>query len=103
MPNPEYQTRILQAVAAIPRGKICTYGKIAELAGLPRHARLVGATLKNLPTGSKIPWHRVINSQGRSAFPEGSDTFKKQQQRLEAEGVILSGGKYDLRHYLWTP
>lgn len=103
MPNPEHQSRILQTIAAIPRGKICTYGKIAELAGLPRHARLVGATLKNLPKGSKIPWHRVINSQGRSSFPEGSDAFNKQQQRLEAEGVILTGGKYNLRHYLWTP
>lgn len=103
MPNPEHTTRILQTIAAIPRGKVCTYGKIAELAGLPRHARLVGATLRNLPAGSKIPWHRVINSQGRISFPESSDAWEKQRQRLEAEGVILKGGKYNLRQYLWTP
>ena len=103
MPNPEHQHHILQTIAAIPRGKVCTYGRIAALAGLPRHARLVGATLRNLPTGSRIPWHRVINSQGRSSFPEGSDAFHKQIQRLEAEGVILTGGKFNLRQYLWTP
>ena len=103
MPNPEFQHRILQTIAAIPKGRVCTYGKVAELAGLPRHARLVGATLRNLPGGSRIPWHRVINSQGRSSFPEGSDAFHKQIQRLEAEGVILTGGKYNLRQYLWNP
>ena len=103
MPNPEHQEKILRTIAAIPRGNVCTYGGIAALAGLPRHARLVGATLRNLPRGSKIPWHRVINSQGRSSFPEGSDAFHKQTQRLEAEGVILTGGKYNLRLYLWNP
>lgn len=103
MTTPELQQKILQTIASIPKGKLCTYGKIAELAGLPRYARLVGRTLKNLPPGSKIPWHRVINSQGRISFPEGSDAFRKQLQRLESEGVILSGGKYNLRHYLWNP
>lgn len=103
MPTPERQQKILQTIAAIPPGQLCTYGKIAEIAGLPRYARLVGRTLKNLPAGSKIPWHRVINSQGRIAFPEGSDAYHQQVQRLETEGVILTGGKYNLRHYLWTP
>lgn len=103
MSNPEHHSRILHAIAAIPAGKVCTYGKIAELAGLPRHARLVGRVLKNLPPGSRIPWHRVINSQGRSSFPEGTDAWHKQLQRLEAEGVILRGGKFDLREYLWIP
>lgn len=99
----EYKDRILQTIAAIPHGHVCTYGKVAQLAGLPRHARFVGTLLKHLPSGSKIPWHRVINSQGRISFPEGSDAFAKQVQRLEAEGVILSGRKYNLRHYLWNP
>ncbi len=103
MTTPELQQRILQTIACIPAGKLCTYGKIAEIAGLPRYARLVGSTLKNLPSGSRIPWHRVVNSQGRISFPEGSDAQRKQVQRLEAEGVILTGGKYNLRHYLWMP
>ena len=103
MLNPDNKEKILQTVGAIPKGKLSTYGNIAALAGMPRHARFVGTVLKNLPAGSKIPWHRVINSQGRSSFPEGSDAFHKQVQRLEAEGVILSGGKYNLRHYLWNP
>ena len=103
MLNPDLKEKVLQTVGSIPKGKLSTYGDIATLAGLPRHARFVGTVLKNLPAGSKIPWHRVINSQGRSSFPAGSDAFAKQVQRLEAEGVILTGDKYLLRHYRWKP
>ena len=55
--------RIWQVVAMIPKGKVASYGQLARLAGMPRHARLVGRTLSNLPKGSKLPWHRVVNSQ----------------------------------------
>ncbi len=97
------QQKILQAVAAIPKGHVCTYGKTAELAGLPRHARLVGNVLKKLPSGSKIPWHRVINSQGRLSFPEGSEPWQYQKERLELEGIDFLNGKINLKRYLWEP
>jgi methylated-DNA-protein-cysteine methyltransferase-like protein len=61
----ELQRQILEVVALIPFGKVATYGQIAQLAGLPKHARLVGTVLKNLDEGSHLPWHRVINSQGK--------------------------------------
>jgi len=97
------QQKILQAVAAIPKGYVCTYGKVAELAGLPRHARLVGNILKKLPSGSKIPWHRVLNSQGRLSFPEGSEPWQHQKERLELEEVDFLNGKINLKRYLWEP
>lgn len=97
------QQKILQAVAAIPEGYVCNYGKVAELAGLPRHARLVGNVLKKLPAGSKIPWHRVLNSQGRLSFPEGSEPWQTQKERLEAEGVQFLNGKINLKRFLWQP
>lgn len=89
--------RIWTIVAAIPKGKVATYGQIAGLAGLPRHARLVGRTLSQLPSGSKLPWHRVINSQGRITNPNPA----RQRERLEAEGITLVGGKVRLKDYQW--
>lgn len=94
--------RIFQVVYSIPPGKVCTYGQVAELAGLPRAARLVGTTLKGLPRGSKLPWHRVINASGRiSLAMEGNG--RVQLERLEREGVTFMNGKTELREYGWRP
>lgn len=98
-----HQQKILQAVAAIPQGSVCTYGRVAELAGLPRHARLVGNVLKKLPPGSTIPWHRVLNSHGKLSFPEGSAPWARQKERLEAEGIAFLNGRVNLAVYLWQP
>ena len=57
--QPEPAERIWQVVAMIPNGQVASYGQIAALAGMPRHARLVGRTMRELPKGSKLPWHRV--------------------------------------------
>ncbi|MEZ5549258.1 MAG: methylated-DNA--[protein]-cysteine S-methyltransferase [Pseudomonadales bacterium] len=85
------QERIWQVVALIPRGKVATYGQIAALAGMPRHARLVGRTLSQLPERSRLPWHRVINASGRISLRSGSEGHKTQYQRLLAEGVEFIG------------
>jgi methylated-DNA-protein-cysteine methyltransferase-like protein len=74
-------------VRRIPRGRVATYGQVAELAGLPGHARQVGYALHALPAGSTVPWHRVLNAEGavsRRATPGGELT---QRQLLEREGV----------------
>lgn len=97
------QQKILQAVAAIPKGYVSTYGKVAELAGLPRHARLVGNVLKKLPQNSTIPWHRVLNSQGKLSFPEGSEPWRQQKGRLEQEEITFLNGKVNLKRFLWQP
>ena len=92
---------ILAAVRRIPRGKVCTYGNVAEVAGLPRRARLVGTVLRQTPAGRGLPWYRVINAGGRISFPLGSDAYARQRHKLEAEGVVLVGGRVDLRRYGW--
>ena len=91
---------ILAAVRRIPRGKVCTYGDVAEVAGLPRRARLVGTVLRQT-SGRGLPWYRVINAGGRISFPVGSEAYARQRHKLEAEGVVFAGGRVDLRRYGW--
>jgi methylated-DNA-protein-cysteine methyltransferase related protein len=90
-----------QWVAAIPPGKVASYGQIARLAGYPSHARYVGTTLRKLPKGSKLPWFRVLRSSGELAFPVGSAAWRQQKQRLEAEGVVVLGSKVRLAQFGW--
>ena len=100
----EARQRIWQVIAAIPEGRVSSYGQVARLAGLGRGARQVGAALRNLPSGTRIPWHRVINSQGKISLPPGSRGHALQRDRLEAEGVVFNDrGKVDLRTFGWVP
>ena len=94
-------------VKRIPRGKVATYGQIAALAGMPRHARQAGYALAATPENVKIPWHRVINAQGRVSlrlkhWDNGNDDL--QRILLEAEGVTFdSSGRVDLKKFRWKP
>lgn len=100
----EINQRIWQVVALIPQGKVATYGDVARHAGLPGAARRVGAALRGLPADTRIPWHRVINAQGRISLPANSQSSYLQRERLEAEEVIFSStAKVDLRRYRWQP
>ena len=94
---------IWQTVTAIPSGRVATYGQVAALAGMPGAARQVGAALKKLPAGSNVPWHRVVNAQGRISLPAASNSFKEQQARLLAEGIDIAAGKLNLRQWQWQP
>jgi methylated-DNA-protein-cysteine methyltransferase-like protein len=93
---------ILAVVARIPRGKVTTYGAVAERAGQPRRARLVGRVLSGLPARSRLPWHRVVAAGGRIAFPEGSEARERQIGRLRREGVVVANGRADLRGHGWS-
>jgi methylated-DNA-protein-cysteine methyltransferase related protein len=97
--NASYQ-KIWNVVSTIPSGKVASYGQVARLAGLPKHARLVGTALGAAPAG-KLPWHRVINSQGRISFPPNSSGYREQRKRLRLEGVLVVKGRVDLRQYGW--
>lgn len=97
------QQAIYLVLRQIPHGKVVSYGQVAELAGLGRAARLVGRTLKNLPEDSDLPWHRVINSQGKISFPADSDAFHRQVSRLQAEGINVNAGRISMRQYRWNP
>lgn len=94
--------RIYAVVSRIPRGRVATYGQIATLAGLPGHARQVGYALHALEDGSDVPWHRVINAQGRispRAEPGWDDV---QRQLLQREGIDFDdNGKVPLASFRW--
>ncbi len=103
-PRGSLHDRIYAVVARVPRGRVATYGQVAALAGLPRHARLVGYALHALPEGSDLPWQRVINARGEvspRAMP-GWDGY--QRHLLEEEGVRFdAAGRVKLKRYLWEP
>jgi methylated-DNA-protein-cysteine methyltransferase-like protein len=98
--NPAWEA-IYTAVERIPRGCVSTYGAVAQLAGLPRRARLVGTALKAVPTARRLPWHRVIGASGRLAFPENSEAYSKARARLAREGVRIVRKRVDLARYGW--
>ena len=100
----ELHRQILEVIVLIPYGKVASYGQIARLAGLPKHARLVGYVLKHLDKESQIPWYRVINSQGRIRVTHIDENGKNiQQDLLEAEGVYLLNDKVSLKKFGWQP
>ena len=90
-------------MAAIPPGRVASYGQIAELAGIPRGARLVGRALQQAPKELDLPWHRVLNSQGRIALPEDSPAHRMQIERLIAEAVVVVGDRVKMTRYRWQP
>lgn len=92
VPADDAHRRILAAIRAIPAGEVAGYGEVARRAGLPGRARLV-ARLLGQNEDAALPWHRVLRSDGRIAFPEGSKGFREQSQRLRAEGVRVEGGR----------
>jgi methylated-DNA-protein-cysteine methyltransferase-like protein len=103
-PKTEINHRIWQVVSLIPKGKVATYGDVAAHAGLAKAARRVGRALRQLPADTKIPWHRVINAQGRLSLPDDSGSKYTQRGRLEAEGVVFRSNKsIDLKVFRWNP
>ena len=90
-------------VAQIPQGRVSTYGQIARL--VPRcSARMVGYALATLSLDTDIPWHRVVNSQGKISLRSYGEGSSIQRQLLESEAVRFdSSGKIDLfEHHLWS-
>jgi methylated-DNA-protein-cysteine methyltransferase-like protein len=92
--------RIRAAVAAIPRGRVASYGQIAANAGLKGRARLVGFALRR-DDGKALPWHRILRADGRIAFAPGSRGFLEQCRRLKREGVTVTRGRVDLSRFTW--
>jgi methylated-DNA-protein-cysteine methyltransferase related protein len=95
----QVEAQVRTVVAAIPKGKVVTYGQVARFAGIPQQSRLVGRILSRLPEGTTLPWHRVINSQGRISNPNPD----RQRARLQREGVSAHGNRVRLRDYQWIP
>jgi methylated-DNA-protein-cysteine methyltransferase-like protein len=96
--------KIYAVVRRIPRGRVATYGQVAELAGLPGHARQVGYAMAALPSGTAVPWHRVINAAGMVSRRKMPGEELGQRQLLEAEGVRFNArGRVPLEKVRWQP
>ena len=103
MPVSKSYLKIWETIKKIPPGNVATYGQIAALAGFGGHARLVGYALHATPNEVQIPWHRVINYQGKISLPKESGQYDLQKALLEAEGIVFVQEKINLKKYRWQP
>ncbi len=97
-----YTQKVLSIIRKVPKGRVCTYGGVAVLAGNPRGALQVARILHSMSKKEHLPWHRIINSKGKIVIrnPEG---YKRQQELLESEGIPVSNsGTVDLERFLWN-
>ena len=106
----EFDAAVWEVVSRIRPGRVMSYGAVARAAGYPRHARMVGRALGRSPR--PLPWHRVVRADRSLAFAPGSEAYRSQQERLEAEGVRVEAGRAvpaareeapDLDRLLWGP
>jgi methylated-DNA-protein-cysteine methyltransferase related protein len=99
----EFTQRALKIIAGIPAGHVMTYGQIAALAGSPRAARQIVRILHSMSKKHKLPWHRVINAQGKIGLQD-LDSFTLQKMALESEGIVVSAaGEIELERYQFHP
>ena len=97
--------RVWLVVAAIPRGRVMTYGQVARAASVPGPTgpRQVGYALAALAEGSSIPWQRVVNAKGNISARDTAGGHT-QRERLEEEGVEFNlEGRVDLDRFGWQP
>lgn len=100
--NSSYQ-KIWRTVCLIPKGKVASYGQIADLAGLPGRARLVGKALGLVPHDVSVPWYRVLRATGQLAFAVGSEQADKQKGLLQEEDVVVINNRVSLATFQWRP
>lgn len=94
--------KVWMTLNLIPEGYVVTYGQLAELSGLSRqYARVIGTVLSQLPQGSHLPWHRVVNHKGMLSFAPATPRYKEQRQRLEKEGIEFKNEKIAFSRFQW--
>lgn len=98
--NEEFKSAVFSVIGSIPFGHVVSYGYVAQVAGYPANARAVGYLLKHLPKDSTLPWYRVLNSQRKISFPFGTDSYQRQLDRLQEEGVLFINGRVVKEHFL---
>ena len=95
--------RVVVILRQLPPGRVVTYGAVAAMAGNPRAARQVARVLHALAEKESLPWHRVVNAQGRISLRPGRGR-ELQRALLEEEGIEFdAGGTIDLRRFQWLP
>lgn len=103
MSHTPFTQRVIEVIRAVPHGMVATYGGVARLAGSPRAARQVVRVLHTCSRSQGLPWHRIINREGRISLAEmqGGDT---QRSLLEKEGVRFDNDdRVDLDRFEWRP
>jgi methylated-DNA-protein-cysteine methyltransferase-like protein len=103
---PDFYQQVYAVVRRIPRGRVTSYGRVAQMLGRPNAARAVGYALAALDgkrePAPPVPWHRVINSVGRISTPDMDGGANQQAKLLRAEGIAVSDSlRVDLGIYLW--
>ncbi|MBF1005834.1 MAG: methylated-DNA--[protein]-cysteine S-methyltransferase [Lachnospiraceae bacterium] len=93
--------RIYEAVKQIPKGKVATYGRIAELAGDRKMARAVGNALHKNPDPENIPCFRVVNAEGKCSGSFAFGGLDEQAKRLREDGIEVVNNRVDLEKYGW--
>ncbi len=86
-PAARRERRIIAVLMSLGEGEVTTYGDIADVAGYPRHARLVGRILTT--TDADVPWWRVVNAAGRLVCHEPA----LQARLLAEENVVVRDGR----------
>jgi methylated-DNA-protein-cysteine methyltransferase-like protein len=107
MSTANFYEQVYAVVRRIPRGKVTSYGRIAQMLGAPNAARAVGYALRALKDKddayADVPWQRVVNSQGRISIVNREHGAQRQAELLRVEGVKVSEQLLiDLDVYLWT-
>ncbi|MFH1688579.1 MAG: MGMT family protein [bacterium] len=99
----EFTQNVVRILKRVPRGKVVTYGALAAYAGNPRGARQVVRILNTHSDRENLPWHRVINREGKISLGRGQG-YELQKAKLEAEGVVFDrSDRIDLDRHLWSP
>ena len=91
--------KLYDLLAQIPRGKVVTYGQLAQMLGNKNYARSVGNALHVNPDGEKYPCYKVVNAQGKLSEHYAFGGLQAQQRRLEADGILVENGRVDLKKY----
>lgn len=103
MTRQTFTERLIELIRRIPAGRVATYGQIAAMAGNPKAARQVARALHACSQKEDLPWHRVVNREGRIALKTYAGGAE-QQRFLENEGVQFDpAGVIDLKVFLWRP
>lgn len=93
---------VYKIVKRIPKGKVATYGQLADLVGT-KDARRIGHALHANKDGSLVPCHRVVNKDGRLAAGYAFGGPNEQRSRLKSEGVVfIDPDHVDLKKSLWV-
>lgn len=97
----EFTQRVITVIQSVPQGKVVSYGQVAAYVGVPRAARQVGWTLRNIEDDVSLPWWRVINNAGRITIKGNlHNTPDIQRKLLETDGVHVNDDlTLDIEHY----